>query len=290
MDGDGRITRADVVLWNTLWRRIKPRPPYQYTVATFNLWNLFDTVDDPDTDDPVSSTFSYERQLGKLAAAIHDDLREPTLLGVQEAENMTVLEDLAAQPEIVAEYASILVDGPDGRGIDVGLMYRVDQVIVRGYEARQGCTTLVDGFGPDGNYNGEIEYTLPRRVQQAEFVAGLVAEIEGADPKAAVVVLGDLNDFLDSDPVAALLGAGMKDLLFGVPKPSRYTYIYLGVSEVLDHILINPALLDRIRRVEPVHINADYPSIFDYEPGTSRRSSDHDAVMGRFKILRVNAY
>lgn len=349
LNGDGRITGRDIAAFLRLWRRLRLRP-WEFSVATFNLENLFDTVDEPDKEDPVPSATDYAQQLDKLAEAIHDELREPTLIAVQEAENLMVLADLAARPEIEADYGAVLVDGPDGRGIDVGLLYRTDRVTVLDYEARQGCTTLVDGFGPDGNrdpenpfneitcdsdgdgvFDGnrlfsrpplvvhlqvhggfhrwgrgrsqelwvivnhfkskgedtiEVQYTLPRRIEQATFVAGLAEEILAADPGADLIVLGDLNDFLDSEPLAVLTGAGLSDLLLEVPKPKRYTYVYHGVSEVLDHVLISPDLWWEFVTVVPAHINADYPVAYEDIPDTARRSSDHDPVVVRLRLGR----
>ena len=347
LNGDGRITGRDVAAFLRLWHRLRLRP-VEFTVATFNLENLFDTVDEPGKDDPILSAADYELKLDKLAEAIHDELREPTLIGVEEAENLTVLEDLAARPEIQAEYGAVLVDGPDGRGIDVGLLYRTDRVTVLEYEARQGCTTLVDGFGPDGNRDpqnpvneitcdtdgdgvldgnrlfsrpplvvhlevrhgtpswgrrrsqdlwvivnhfkskggdtADVQYTLPRRIEQAQFVAGLVGEILDADPLADVIVLGDLNDYLNSEPLAVLADAGLSDLLLTVDRPERYTYIYKGESEVLDHILISPDLRWEFVKATPVHINADYPNAYEDVADTARRSSDHDPVVVRFRL------
>jgi predicted extracellular nuclease len=129
-----------------------------------------------------------------------------------------------------------------------------------------------------------MEYTLPRRIEQATFVAGLVAEIQAADPGARVIVLGDLNDFLDSDTLAALYAGGLEDLLYQTPKYNRYTYIYQGESEVLDHILITKNLWSQFRSIKPIHINADYPDVFGDTPDSSRRSSDHDAVVATFRM------
>jgi len=355
LNGDGRITGRDVAAFLRLWHQVWLKP-MEFTVATFNLENLFDTVDEPEKDDPVLSAEDYELKLDKLAEAIHDELREPTIIGVQEAENLTVLVDLAARPEIEAEYDAVLVDGPDGRGIDVGLLYQTDRVTLLDYEARQGCTTLVDGFGPDGNrdpenpYNeitcdsdgngvldgnrlfsrpplvvhlqvryaipglgsaqphtwrhrrpqelwvivnhfkskggdtAEVQYTLPRRIEQAQFVAGLVQEIQASDPTAAIIVLGDLNDYLDSEPLAVLTGVGLDNLMLGVEKPERYTYIYQGKSGVLDHLLISPNLQRGLVGVAPLHINADYPNAYEDVADTARRSSDHDPVVARFRI------
>jgi predicted extracellular nuclease len=347
LDGDGRITYWDVLAFLRLYRKLTPSWG-EFSVATFNLQNLFDTVNEPEKDDPEPSVEEYTLQLDKLAEAIHDDLMEPTIIGVQEAENLMVLADLAARSEIRAEYEAVLVDGPDARGIDVGLLYRVDQVRVLDYESRQSCTTLVDGLGPDGNLDvydpvnditcdsdgdgvldgnrlfsrpplvvhlefgtewprrgwtpmddlyvivnhfksksqdtEEVQYTLPRRVEQAGFVVGLTQEIRASDWGAKVIVLGDLNDFLNSETLAVLKDGGLLDLLYETPKPNRYTYTYKGESEVLDHILINQRLRYWFRSLEPVHINADYPVVYEDTPDLSRRSSDHDPVMAKFML------
>ncbi len=59
---------------------------------------------------------------------------------MQEVENEGVLGDLVARPELTVEYGNVWLDGPDRRGIDVALLYRLDRVIVLEYDQRQGCT------------------------------------------------------------------------------------------------------------------------------------------------------
>ncbi len=122
-----------------------------FRLGTYNLANLFDTLDDPLTDDSVLSATEYQRRLEKHALGFHNVLQEPDILAVQEVENAQVLVDLLARPEIQAEYGYIIQDGPDRRGIDVAILYRSERVQVEVAQARQGCTTLVDGLGPDGN-------------------------------------------------------------------------------------------------------------------------------------------
>ncbi|HLA97509.1 MAG TPA: endonuclease/exonuclease/phosphatase family protein, partial [Anaerolineales bacterium] len=314
-----------------------------FTLATFNLENLFDTVDDPDTQDTVLSPAEYQRRLQKRALAIHADLAEPTLLAVQEAENLEVLQALIAREEILADYVPVLLNGPDARGLDVALLYRPDQISLLSYRQEQGCTALIDGLGPDGNSDvqnpqnaitcdsdgdGILDgnrlfsrpplvvqlnlalpeiaaeanrpaqeadlwvivnhwksklhdsatqaYTLPRRLEQAQFVASLVSDLRQDAPGANILVAGDLNDNPDSAPLEALRAAGLRDLTAGVGRATRYSYIYQGVSLQLDYLF---ALLDR--RWVPVgagfaHLNADYPAVYARDAGTSRRSSDHD--------------
>jgi len=51
-------------------------------------------------------------------------------------------------------------------------------------------------------------------------------------------------------------------------------------------VLITPALAGAFRRIEPIRINADLPDSWSQAPETSRRSSDHDPVLVRFRIER----
>jgi predicted extracellular nuclease len=327
----------------------QPLSNASFRAATFNLANLFDDQDDPLTEDSDLSLPEYQRRLHKRALAIHDALGEPTLLAVQEVENQVVLEDLLAQPEIQAEYGYLWQDGPDRRGIDLALLYRSDQVSILSSQVRQGCTTLIDGFGPDGNldlgepsnditcdtdgdlildgnrlfsrpplvarvtvcpdgcpmaYQSEniaasetielwliathfkskvqdtdqVKYTADRRLQQAEFVAELVNEILASQANAHVLVLGDLNDYPDSAPLSALTGGSLVDLSGQIQKSERYTYIYEGISFVMDYGLLHasPGLFPTV--VNAVHINADYPYNLWGDESTLLRSSDHDPL------------
>ncbi len=122
-----------------------------FRLATFNLYNLFDADDDPQTDDTVLSAAEYQRRLQKRAKAINYPLEEPDFIGVQEVENGSVLSALVSRPELSAEYGYIWQDSPDKRGLDVALLYRKDRIDVTGYQVHQGCIKLVDGLGPDGN-------------------------------------------------------------------------------------------------------------------------------------------
>jgi hypothetical protein len=110
------------------------------------------------------------------------------------------------------------------------------------------------------------------RLAQAEVVARWVEARLAADPDARVVVLGDLNDYELSAPVARLVAAGLRDLVLTIPASQRYTFNYQGFSQVLDHVLVSPALAGGAS-ARVVHVNADLPS--------AERASDHDPVVAR---------
>jgi hypothetical protein len=103
------------------------------------------------------------------------------------------------------------------------------------------------------------------------------------DPDAHVAVLGDLNSFYNSLPIDTLRQAGLEHVFEVLPEDQHYTYIFEGASQALDHILVTPALMDLIRRVELLRVNADYALP---EPGddSPRRKSDHDPLVATFSL------
>jgi predicted extracellular nuclease len=90
-------------------------------------------------------------------------------------------------------------------------------------------------------------------------------------------VLGDLNDYPNSPPLAALRSVGLADLTGLVEKPERYTLVYRGISQVIDYILISPSNAFGFLAA-PYHINADFPVILAETGSTVYRSSDHDPI------------
>jgi predicted extracellular nuclease len=146
-------------------------------------------------------------------------------------------------------------------------------------------TLIVNHFKSKTQDTEWNQYTLPRRVEQASFVASLVEEIQETDPGVHLAVIGDLNDYPDSAPVAQLESAGLAGVTNWLPPSERYTYIYQGVSQVLDYVLVNRMLLDE--RIEPqvIHINVDFPEILGNTVETILRSSDHDPLVVDFTMM-----
>ena len=90
-----------------------------------------------------------------------------------------------------------------------------------------------------------------------------------------MIVLGDLNEHDFRPPVHVLEGAGLENLVARVPLEDRYTYNYIGNSQILDNFLVSPSLA-RGAEIDLVHANADYPA--------SEAASDHDPVLARLAL------
>jgi uncharacterized protein len=111
-----------------------------------------------------------------------------------------------------------------------------------------------------------------QRHDQATLVKNFVDQILAVDPNAPVIVLGDLNDYEFSQTADILTANGsLVDLPRTLPLAERYTYVYEGNSEVLDHILISPGLAADAYSYDVVHVNAEFATqLSDHDPQVVR--------------------
>jgi hypothetical protein len=281
-----------------------PAGPDEFAVATFNVENLFDSSEPNPSDPPMPSREAYALDLVKTAGVIAA-AGAPDIVGLQEVENVGVLEDLAAQDSLAAyDYQPLLIEGGDSRGIDVGYLVRGDRATVEGVVARPGPDELTSRhpllitvtlhletddvmvYVLNNHFlsmsAGEAQ-TEPQREAQAAWNVTLVERILAEDPEAYVVVMGDLNSFYDSPPLDVLRAAGLRHVYEFVAPLRPYTYIYEGVAETLDHLLLTAPLYEHLARVEVLHVDADYslPMPGDDSPG---QVSDHDPMVAVFSF------
>ncbi|MFF7738436.1 endonuclease/exonuclease/phosphatase family protein [Streptomyces sp. NPDC007984] len=129
--------------------------------------------------------------------------------------------------------------------------------------------------GLTAQYQPPSRSSETQRHQQATLVNAFVKDILGTQKNAAVVTLGDINDFEFSKTAQLLEGRGeLWSAIKSLPRSERYSYVYQGNSQVLDQILISPS----IRRgcdfeYDSVHVNAEF----------NDQISDHDPQVLRFR-------
>jgi uncharacterized protein len=140
-------------------------------------------------------------------------------------------------------------------------------VIANHFNSKGGDQPLFGRFQPPVR-SSEIQ-----RHQQAQIVHDFVQSILSADPGAAVVVLGDLNDFEFSETLTTLSAGVLHDLLTTLPQSERYTYVFEGNSQSLDHILLSDYLKVRPFAYHVVHVNAEFATqVSDHDPQVVRLS------------------
>lgn len=283
---------------------IAPAAADEFNVMTWNVENLFDFLEPHPSSPSMPTVSEYKLSLTKVANTILA-AGAPTIIGLQEVENIGILEDIAEHSLLAEyEYQAVLVEGDDSRGIDVGYLVRGDRaeiLSVEQFPAPEGITSrpplmiqvrvgkgasAVDLYILNNHFtsmSGGEAATEPRRTAQAAWNVTVMQQILSQQSDANIVVMGDLNSFYASPPIDTLREAGLVHVFDSLPPEERYTYIYQGVSQTLDHILATLSLNDQIRRVEVLHLNADFP-LPSSEDDSAVGKSDHDPVVVTFGL------
>ena len=201
------------------------------SIAFYNLDNLFDIFDDPDTLDddftPVGKKkWTLRRyknkvqKMGEVLAQIGLDYATlpPAFIGLAELENESVLIDLVESKKLRPfNYDYVHYDSPDERGIDVGFIYQKEQfelldskiypLMLFEEDGRRDYTR--DMLMVKGNLQGELVHIIinhwpsrrsgtetsePKRIAAATRVHEIISEIEAETPDAKVIIMGDFND------------------------------------------------------------------------------------------------
>jgi endonuclease/exonuclease/phosphatase family metal-dependent hydrolase len=318
---------------------VRHRKWRETTVGSLNLFRLFDDVDDPPTmnvfgetiDDFVVSSDEYQRRLDKFARYIVDGMKTPDILGVQEVESLSVLEDLADAINGInpwAQYRAYVVAGNDIGGIDVGFLIRkwrvwfprvtqlgADETYLNPEDGQPDILhdrpplllKAWSGFLPinvmvvhNRSLGGiETERVQLKRFEQAQSIAEKVQDIQSGRFKTNLVVLGDFNafEFTDSyvdavghirgdfEPADNLLSGpdlvepDLLNQLMSLPETERYSFIFRGNAQTLDHALTNMPLDLRVRELQYARGNADAAVDLINDDTTALRASDHDGFV-----------
>lgn len=139
-----------------------------------------------------------------------------------------------------------------------------------------------------------------KRKAQAEFLADLLQDLQTANPSAPVISIGDYNayQFNDgfTDPISVIKGTPTADeemvvdaspdlvnpnfvnLTDSLPADQRYSFIFEGTPQALDHHIINTVANSFLTRYHIARNNADFPEgpLFVSNAARPERNSDHD--------------
>jgi predicted extracellular nuclease len=169
---------------------------------------------------------------------------------------------------------------------------RVTVVVNHLISKSASCELNVSPVGPDpdtGDGQGVCNLTRVAAVQ--ELMAWLNTDPTGAgDPD--YLLLGDFNAYSKEDPIRLLETAGFTNLAAAFAGASSYSFVFDGQWGSLDHGLASPSLAGQITGAAAYHINADEPSVLDFNTNFKTagqiaglfapnefRSSDHDPIV-----------
>jgi hypothetical protein len=139
-----------------------------------------------------------------------------------------------------------------------------------------------------------------KRRAQGEFLATLLQDMRTANPGVRVVAIGDFNAFEVNDGYVDVIGTAkgapapanqvvlassdlvtpdFVNLVDSVPGPQRYSFVFDGNAQVLDHALVNDNLLSWVSRFAFGRVDADFPDTARNDQTKPERLSDHDPTI-----------
>jgi len=270
-----------------------------YTIAFYNLENLFDIYDDDLTNDndflPTSdkrwTQKRYDNKLRKLGFSIlnigkEETQKHPTLIGFAEVENENVVIDLLLSKHLRdLPYDYVHFDSPDERGIDVALIYDTTifkvifsetfPVIIIEEDGSRDYTRdilLVKGTFEDVPINIIINHWPSRRegVEASEYkrliasekVSDIILGIKQNEQNPKIIVMGDFNDGPKSNSIKSLINTNdLYNPMMNLLSFDRGTTNYNFAWDLFDQILFSTNLFEKNSN-EITYNNAN---IFDAE-------------------------
>lgn len=278
-------------------------PSQHFSVATFNVGNLFDAWDDPYTEDELTQAKS-SRALKRLAATFRR--MDADVVALQEVESLGVLEQFRQKqiPDLGYRHA-VLCEGNDRRGIDVAVLSRlaVGRVTSHRHMAFRDASgkwvrfrrdlLIVEIRPPRGavcefwvvhlksNYDGR-EAAEVQRMAEAKQIRRLYEAKMKQDPAAAIILCGDFNDELQRPVLRWLLGSrrhALQSLTADLRTSSAFTYNIHPYESMVDFLFVSPAMAKRYRR-----------GTYRIVDGSARWiGSDHNPVRAEFYLLEKDA-
>ncbi|MBR6291941.1 MAG: hypothetical protein IKR33_03970 [Bacteroidales bacterium] len=244
-----------------------------FTAAWWNVENLFDTRDDPKTNDneftPLGDRHWTRRKLDAKLQGIYKTLVMmdlPVVVGLAEVENKYVLRELCqGTPLSQVPYRYVHYDSPDRRGIDCALIYRADRftvtasrpvnmsdsadgfftrdiLVVEGVTSNGDSVCLLLNHWPSKRGGDEAD---TRRMEIARKVRSLMLELKEKHPSAAVIAMGDMNTTANEDAISQGMDFGSDSInpdgirLLTQRLPNDWgSHKYQGQWRYIDHVFL----------------------------------------------------
>ena len=139
-----------------------------------------------------------------------------------------------------------------------------------------------------------------KRHEQAVSVSNMVQTLQMSNPNFRLVVAGDFNAFQFTDGYVHMLGQIMgtpasavealipgtdlvnpdlTNAVLSLPANERYSFVFEGSAQVLDHILVSQKLQPFVAGIQYARANSDAAENFETDATTALRASDHDGLV-----------
>lgn len=266
--------------WSSHMLFPRPFPGEPLLLMFYNVENLFDIYDDPDTNDeeflPGSprrwNMRKYKSRINSLYKVISaaGSWTPPGIVALCETENRRVLEDLVYGTNLAKyNYEIIHEDSPDPRGIDVCLIYRKEIVEVLFWEYLVPKAYTAGTFTSRGVLyakclaGGDVIHIFVNhwpsrrggvlagerlRRDIAVMLRDKADSVALSDAGSKIVITGDFNAAPDDNIVRMIqdpYSSGLAMINLSADTPGgQGTYRYRGTWETIDQFIVSESLLD----------------------------------------------
>jgi hypothetical protein len=172
-------------------------------------------------------------------------------------------------------------------------------VVVNHLKSKGSCPS--NASDPDAD-QGDLQGCFnDLRKQQAQRLMSFVSSVQASSGSADAILIGDFNAYAQEDPINELTSNGYVDQI-GRFNAFGYSYVFDGAAGRLDHAITTPSLSTKVTRAIEWHVNADEPSVIDYntefkQPACAAcgpdyytaspyRASDHDPVVVGLNLVK----
>ncbi|GHF93360.1 hypothetical protein GCM10017783_01660 [Deinococcus piscis] len=175
-------------------------------------------------------------------------------------------------------------------------------VVANHFKSKGSCPSSGDIDTGEGCWN-EL------RTEQARALLGFVDRLKAQSGDSDVLLMGDFNAYGAEKPIQTIEAGGFVSENKRIPAGERYSYQFGGQFGYLDHALASTSLDAQVSGVTEWHINADEPTLADYNveykanpecrtnvctspdlwQDSPFRASDHDPVLVGLNLTRDEA-
>lgn len=274
----------------------------KHLIVFYNVENLFDTEDDPLTQDEAFTPFGekewteerYQKKLHDLSAALEaiSPSTLPSFIGLAEVENFKVVDALSKTGKLKTEgYQIIHGESPDTRGIDNALLYnpnyfsKIAHEFIRvdfPWDSDIKTRDILHAWG--FNIAGEEIHiyvnhwpsrrdgesvTEKKRLRTADELKKSLNSVRQLNPEAKIIVMGDFNDLPSSRSIEEITDAKsiqekgmMINLAIFEHRKGKGSLVHEGVWYMFDQLMISPNFLDQGQKGWYLHKKQDKAKSF----------------------------
>lgn len=266
-----------------------PSQNTQFGLLFYNPENLMDTIDNPEKKDEEFtpqgknnwSSVRYFKKLNNIAKVISsvNPSDFPSVIGLTEIENNTVLEDLLKTSAMKkVKYNIVHEESPDDRGIDCALLYRPDKFkyishkvinVTFSFDSAyrktrdilyvKGVTEANDTLNIFVNHwssrIGTKEKTESKRVFTAKILRHSIDSLLRNNLNSNIILFGDFNDDPTDKSIEETLKSSanidnsdnkkLVNLMYNKFKTGEGTLFYKDKWNLFDQILVSPNMITK---------------------------------------------